>query len=718
MNEVFMKLTLWKFYTASVVFVLFFHGCSTQQAMKGNAYNYIDFDTVHAGQYDTGKMWTFDFPPIDYFRKTYGFTPSKEWFEKARLSALRLPNCTASFVSEDGLVMTNHHCARSALDSVNREGEQLAERGFYAPTLEEERRASSIYIDQLLVMEDVTAEVQRAFESGSTDNAKIANRLTRIQEIQKQYTEKYKTIAPRDSMIFKVVSFYNGGRFSVYGYMRYTDVRLVYAPEDAMAFFGGDPDNFTYPRYDFDCAFFRVYDNGKPLKTVNFFRFSQDGAMDGDAVFVIGNPGTTNRLKTIAQLEFLRDYEYPTRIEMYERVGTIYSAYVEKHPEEKLKYLNTIFGIENSRKAVNGYLSGLRDPMLMARKIDFEKKFKETVSNKSDIKTQYGDPWRDIAKYQAELATINPELNALKFRGRFFPKYLSLTADLIDAANSSTGLLSDSAKRKFYPKNIDTEIEKQLLAFRLEIMKRVLKGNIEAFDKLLAGRVPEQAAEQIVLNSFLASKEKTDALLAESSDSILKSTDPLISFIIATRERTREIQRKYDEVNEKLQASVQVLGKAMYEIYGTQIPPDATFTLRIADGTVKVYEYNGTIAPPITTFYGMYDRYYSFGKHDPWKLPERWVNPPVSFKMNTPINFISTNDIIGGNSGSPVINKDLQVVGLIFDGNIESLPGNIIYDDTKNRSVSVHTSGILEGLEQIYKAERIAKELRAGKITQ
>jgi hypothetical protein len=403
---------------------------------------------------------------------------------------------------------------------------------------------------------------------------------------------------------------------------------------------------------------------------------------------------------------------------MYERVGTIYSEYVEKHPEEKLKYLNTIFGIENSRKAVNGYLSGLRDPMLMARKIDFEKKFKEAVSNKSNLKTHYGDPWNEIARYQAELAIITPELSALKFRGRYFPKYLSLTADLVDTANFSTGILSESEKKNFYPINLNIEIEKQLLAFRLEIMKRAFKGKIKAFNKLLAGREPEQAAEQIVLNSFLASKERTDALVAESSDSILKSTDPLISFIIATREHTREIQRKYDKVNEKLQASVQVLGKAMYEIYGTQIPPDATFTLRIADGTVKGYEYNGTMAPPVTTFYGMYDRYYSFGKYDPWKLPERWVNPPSLFKMNTSINFVSTNDIIGGNSGSPVINKDLQVVGLIFDGNIESLPGNIIYDDTKNRSVSVHTSGILEGLEQIYKAERITKELRTGKITQ
>jgi hypothetical protein len=706
------------FYSASIILAIFFQGCSTQQAVKDSAYNYINFDTVHAGQYDTGKMWTFDFPPVEYFTKTYDFTPGKEWFEKARLSALRLPNCTASFVSEDGLVMTNHHCARTALDSVNREGEQLMEHGFYAATLEEERKASGIYVDQLLIIEDVTKEVQQAFESGSTDNAKIANRLARIQEIQEQYIEKYKTIAPQDSMIFKVISFYNGGRFSLYGHKRYTDVRLVYTPEEVLAYFGGDPDNFTYPRYDFDCAFFRVYENDKPLKTANFFRFSQNGAMEGDAVFVIGNPGTTNRLKTVAQLEYLRDTDYPANLNTNEGVNAIYSEYVKNHPEKKQEYQNIIFSTGNSQKAINGYLNGLRDPVFMAKKKDFEKKFKEALLIKADFKTKYGNIWNEIAKYQSELAAITPELNALKLHGRYFSKYLSLSADLIDTAYLSTGVLSESAEKKFFPKNFNVDLEKQLLAFRLKTIRGALQGKNKSFDKLLSGRTPEQAAEQIVLNSLLASKEKTKSFLAQPSNSILTSSDPLITFILTTKERSMEIQRRYNDVNEKLQASVQLLGKAMYETYGTQIPPDATFSLRIADGTVKVYEYNGTIAPPVTTFYGMYDRYYSFGKQNPWKLPERWINPPASFKINTPINFISTNDIIGGNSGSPLINKDLQVVGLAFDGNIESLSGNFIFDNSKNRTVSVHTSGILEILEQIYKADRIVKELRLGRIAQ
>ena len=713
-----MKHFLLKYSFVSVIVILLLTGCSTQQATRSDMSRYIDLEKVQAGQFDTGKMWTFDFPPIDYFAKTYNFTPSKKWFDKARLSALRLPNCTASFVSEDGLVMTNHHCARSALDSVNREGERLAEVGFYAATLNDERKASNIFIDQLLVMEDVTKEVQKAFDSGTTDNTKVANRMAKMQEIQKRYLAKYKTSAPQDSMVFSVVSFYNGGRYSLYGYKRYTDVRLVYAPEDIMAFFGGDPDNFTYPRYDFDCAFFRVYDNGKPLKTANFFRFSQDGAQEGDAVFVIGNPGRTNRLKTVAQLEYLRDVVYPSSIETYEKVGKIYSSYIAAHPEAKLKYLNTIFGLENSRKAITGYLNGLQDPVLMAKKKDFEKKFQKAMLDKPELTKKYGDPWSDIAQYQSELTALYAKFDALRFRGRIFPRYLSLAADLVNAANQSKDSFADSTRTKFYPSHLTPEVEKRLLAFRLSVMERALAGKDEPFDKLMAGRTPEKAAEDLSANSVVASKEKTQALLAGTPEAVLKSSDPLIAFVVAEQMRAKEIQKRYNDINEKLQAGEQMLGNAMYEVYGTQIPPDATFTLRIADGIVKGYEYNGTIAPPITTFYGLYDRYYSFGMKDPWKLSERWVNPPATFKMNTPMNFVSTNDIIGGNSGSPVININLQIVGLIFDGNMESLPGDFIFDDTSNRSVAVHSSGLLEGLEQIYKVERIAKELRAGKIVQ
>ena len=471
-----------------------------------------------------------------------------------------------------------------------------------------------------------------------------------------------------------------------------------------------------------------MYDNGKPLKTENFFRFSANGAQDGDAVFVIGNPGRTSRLLTIAQLEYLRDYAYPAAINEYEKVEKIYSSYVEKHPDAKLKYMSMIFGLANSRKAITGYVDGLRDPVLMAKKKDFENTFKAAVEAKPELNEKYGNPWSDIAKYQEELNSLYFEASAFSTRSRNRSQCYTLTNDLVELANALKlpadqrsakfqGALLDTAKIKLYPHDIVAELDQQLLAFQLGVMKKALAGKNEAFNQLLGTKTPEQAAQEIVATTIFSSKEKIDAMLAKSPDEILASNDPLIKFLAATRDHALTVRKHMSEIQEKLGARVQKLGEAMYAIYGTNIPPDATFTLRIADGVVKGYEYNGTIAPSVTTFYGLYDRYYSFGMKDPWKLAERWVNPPSTFKMNTPMNFVSTNDIIGGNSGSPVINKELQVIGLIFDGNMESLPGDVIFDDTKNRSVAVHSSGILEGLEQIYKADRISKELRNGKIT-
>ncbi len=698
--------------------MLFFVACSSQKTIRSDTAGSADLAAVHAGPFDTGKMWTFDFPPTTYFAETYGFHPSKEWFDKARLAALRLSNCSASFVSEDGLVMTNHHCARTAIEKVLRPGEQLFETGFYAATLGEERRVDSMYVDQLVLMVDVTAEVQSAFETGTTDGEKIANRAKAIVEVQRRYVQEYKKSAPQDSMIFSVVSFYNGGRYSLYGYKRYTDIRLVFAPEEALAFFGGDPDNFTYPRYDFDCSFFRVYEHGKPMKTRDFFRFSPDGAKEGKAVFVIGNPARTSRLLTVAQLEFLRDDVYPGTVRTYDSLGAIYAAFVERHPESKLKYMNTIYRFENSRKAFTGSLDGLRDPVIIARKKDFERSFKNAVFNTPALEAKYGDPWSDIAKYQKAIAAHYPEFAALNFRARYQSRYLLLAADCADIANEPDGTAPDSANAKLYPADFQPELEKSLLAFRLDMMSDAFQGKNEAFNKLLNGRTPGQTAADLAQNSVLSSKEKTLALLCGKPEDILKTNDPLIAFMLAIRPYSRELREESVELNRKLQARAQVLGQAMYEVYGTRIPPDATFTLRIADGFVKGYEYNGTIAPPVTTFYGLYDRYYSFGEKYPWALSDRWVHPQAAFKMSTPMNFVSTNDIIGGNSGSPLVDENLQVVGLAFDGNIESLPGDIIFDDTKNRTVSVHSAGLLEGLQHIYGADRLVNELRSGKIAQ
>ena len=718
-----MKRTLFKILSLSLILSLFVAGgCSTQQqTVMPQSSTFFNVDTVKAGLFDTGKMWTFDYPPTEYFKQAYNFAPSSDWYENARLGALRLPGCTASFVSEDGLVFTNHHCARGALDAVNREGENLPGEGFFAPTLADERKAANMFADQLQLMEDVTAEVVKAFETGKTDEERVANRTAKITEIEKRYKDK-------TGLNCNVVTFYNGGKYSVYGYKRFTDVRLVFAPELATAFFGGDYDNFTYPRYDLDISFFRVYDDdGKPLKTKNFFKWSKNGAQEGEPVFVIGNPGSTSRLLTVARLEFNRDHAYPYILGRLTEMVSIYSAYIAGHPDSKLQYQTQLFGFSNSQKVYVGRVKGLHDRIIMAKKRDFERKFRNSVMSNPSLKAQYEKVWDEIENVQKEKAALFNELQALTFTGLGRPTVLSLANSLIDyaallrlpeadRATRLRGMTLDALKGRLASTTINVELDQAILISHLKFLSAFFGSSNATFNKLTGGMSPEAAAASLMKSTTLTKADNVKDLLNKSADEIEKSSDPFISFVTAFAQRGKTVRDKYSEALSKEQARVQVLGKALFDVYGTSIPPDATFTLRIADGVVKNYEYNGTLAPLYTTFYGLYDRYYSFEKKDPWGIPDRWKNPPSTFDMSTRYNFISTNDIIGGNSGSAVVNKNLEVVGIAFDGNIESLPGDFIFDDTQNRCVSVHSSGILEALEDIYKADRLAAELKAGKI--
>ena len=702
-------------------------GCSSYQATRSSPNLYFNPDTVQAGRFDNGKMWTFDNPPTKYFQEAYGFTPDQGWFDDARLGALRLQGCTASFISEDGLVLTNHHCARNALDKVNKPGEDLPDSGFFAATLSDERKVEGMYADQLVLIKDVTDRVQGAFETAKTDEQKIADRTQEIQKIESEYGDQYKKKAPTDSMVFQVVTFYDGGKYSLYGYKRYTDVRLVFAPQMIIAYFGGDPDNFTYPRYDLDFSLFRVYDNDKPLKADHYFKWSQDGAKEGEPVFVIGNPGRTSRLLTMSQLEFTRDQSYPYIIDLLQGNYDIYSEFVERHPDKKIEYQTRMFGISNSVKAITGYLAGLRDPYLMARKKAFEKDFRAKVAADPSLAGKYASVWNDIAGVQTEKAELFPVVNAYNTMGFGRSQYFSLATRLVQYANNmkmpdSTrpkdyqGAALEGVKSRMFPANFNPELEKMILTFQLKSMQKLLGTTSEPFNNLLGGRTPEEAANYLAGSTLLADSASVAKMLAGPPDDILKSTDPIIQFMLSIQQTSHDLRSKYEKQNAQEDADGQLLGKAIYDVYGSAIPPDATFTLRIADGIVKGYDYNGTTAPPHTTYYGMYNRYYSFGKKYPWWLPGNWQNPPADFDLSTPLDFVSTNDIIGGNSGSPVLNKDLQIVGLIFDGNIESLPGDIIYVDTNNRSVAVHSDAIPAALKYIYHADRLVNEMKSGKI--
>jgi Peptidase S46 len=702
-------------------------GCSSYQATKSSPNLYFNPDTVKAGQFDNGKMWTFDNPPTQYFKEAYDFTPNQEWFDDARLGALRLQGCTASFISEDGLVLTNHHCARNALDKVNKPGEDLPDSGFFAATLGDERKVEGMYADQLVLIKDVTSDVQAAFETGKTNEEKIAARTREISKIQNEYLEQYKKEAPADSMVFQVVTFYAGGKYSLYGYKRYTDVRLVFAPQMIVAYFGGDPDNFTYPRYDLDFSLFRIYNNDKPLKADHYFKWSQDGAKEGEPVFVVGNPGRTSRLLTTSQLEFNRDHSYPYIIDLLKGNYDAYSDYVAQHPDKKTEYQTRMFGISNSIKAITGYLGGLRDPYLMARKKAFENNFKAKVMADPSLSVKYGAVWSDLATVQSEKAKLFPAVNAYNTMGFGRSQYFSLATRLVQYADvmkmpDSTrpkdyqGAALEETKSKFFPAKFDSDLETMILGFQLKSMQNLLGTTSEPFNSLLGGRTPQEAANFLEGSTELGDSVSVVKMLDGNPDDILKSTDPFIQFVVATQKTMSGLRSQYEKLTAQEAADGQQLGRAIYDVYGSTIPPDATFTLRISDGVVKGYDYNGTTAPPHTTFYGMYNRYYSFGKKYPWWLPGNWQTPPADFDLSTPLDFVATNDIIGGNSGSPVLNEKLEIVGLIFDGNIESLPGDVIYVDKYNRSVAVHSDAIPEALKYIYHADRLVNEMKAGKI--
>lgn len=711
-------------FSKQMLIALFLFVSSITSNISAQSYDWLGLDTIKAGKFDNGKMWTFEFPPIDYFKSEYGFQPSQKWFDDVRMAALRFANyCSASFVSEDGLVMTNHHCARQSITQVTKEdeGEDLHTNGFIAEKLEDERPVPGLYVEQLVLIKDVTSEVISEIEKGKDEAERVKFEKEIISKIEKRESEA-------SGLRCQVTALYNGGRYSLYGYKRYNDVRLVFAPEEQLGFFGGDPDNFTYPRYNLDCTFFRVYDeNGKPLKTNHYFKWSKNGPSVGEPVFVVGNPGNTDRLNTVAQLEFMRDVQYPRTVEFLNGLIEIYKQTLKENPEKKLQMQDMLFSLENSQKANSGILKGLRDPILMKRKIDFENNFKSAVKSNPKLNQKYGDLWDKISEIRNELRKIANKNFALSRNRLLTPQYFNIASELIKIANELKkpederdelykGEELENSLKALIPENFDSKFQEKLLEKRIEILVKYLGKDDPIVRNFTNGKLGAEAVKYILGKSIVLDLDKIRKLVNQGGEAILNSDDPFIKFELETAELSKQYQKQVRELLDKEESYNQQLGLALYEVYGTSIPPDATFTLRISDGIVDGFPYNGTVAPPFTTFYGMYDRYYSFNKEYPWSLPERWKNPPADFDLSTPFNFVSTNDIIGGNSGSPVINKNAEIVGLAFDGNIQSLPGSFIFRTEENRTVSVHSQGMVEAIDKVYKLKRLSEELRNGKI--
>lgn len=663
-----------------------------------------------ASDLDNGKMWLFENPPVDYLEATYGFRPSAEWFERARMSALRIPGCSASFVSPNGLVVTNHHCIRGRLPAIQQEGETLLDDGFVAKDLADERRIPGYYADQLLRIEDVTPEVENAEAAVTDDAARGEARAAAIRAIQSRLSADR---AAGDSLVVEVVPLYQGGRYSAYVFRRFIDVRFVTAVELQAGFFGGDGDNYTYPRYALDYSFLRVYGaDGKPMATPWHFTFSDAGVKEGDLVFVIGNPGSTSRQLTVAQLEYLRDVLVAVRSRFLTSRLNAYREFYAADPVtgEKMDLRNVMFGISNSEKAFVGRLEALREPWVIARRADDERKFREAIAANPALQAQFGGLHDQIAAIAAEQRThaanigafegIGTARNSSAFEQRLVQAWTWLQ-------NSAAGGNAEGAQRTkdrlLQSTDYPVALETALWDLRLEDWRRYLSPD-DPLLRLVTG-LPSA--------SVLATAAGTKAAIESGT---LTMDDPGMRLAAELMPRVQAFTAAMAGLGTRLGALQREVGKARFAVYGVGVPPDATFSPRITDGVVRGYEYNGTLAPPYTTLYGMYDRHNAFGDHPDWDLPERFEPPPPGLDLGTPLNFVSTSDTIGGNSGSPAVTRDLALVGLNFDRNIEGLVRDYMYIPERGRNVMVDMRAVKATLDWVYDADRVVLELTTGRL--
>ena len=660
-------------------------------------------------KYDFGKMWTFENPPTQYLKEKYNFDVDQEWFDFVRKSSLRFATwCSASFISPEGLIMTNHHCSRDVVTPLQNEGENFDKNGFYAEKLEDERKSSQVFVEQLINVVDITDEVLKAMNMETTDEAKKTAREAKLKEL----SDYYGGLEDWKGLRIQTVTFYSGGKFSLYGYKRFSDVRLVWVPELDLGFYGGDPDNFTYPRYNLDATFWRAYaEDGKPLNTKShYLKFNKHGAKEGDLVFVVGNPGRTERYRTVSQLEFDRDYRYPfTHRFLKNRNDLMMEEYnaIKDDPKKEMEaqsLLNNIASVANGMKAYGGIVKGLRDPELFGRKVSMENYIRSKSGN-VDYWDKMAAFYKDLNPHGWAVAHLPP--NPRKGNFYMFMSALAQYQDLVTNDGSDVAI-NQTGKRliKMASEATTAKEIKWLNVFLSELEEDVYPGD-NTLIRAFGGRNAADFVKAALKSPYL---DTNQIKLHVENKQPLDTKDALANASVVLQKRLMEAQAIFAKSSaERTDLEAKIANQA-FKVFGTSLPPDASFTLRISDGIMKGYEYNGTIAPTYTTYYGMYDRHYSHQRIFPWSLPERWLNPDPEL-LKTPYNCVSTNDIIGGNSGSPLINKNREAVGLIFDGNIESLPGNFIFDEQYNRTVSVHSAGIYAALKHIYKAKRILDEL-------
>jgi hypothetical protein len=668
-------------------------------------------------------FWPFNRIPKAAIKQALGVDLSDQWIQRVQQASVRFPSGSGSFVSPDGLVLTNHHVSLDLLHKLSTPEKDYASKGFVAADRGQEIKLADLELMTLEKIEDVTAKVNTAVKAAMSSAETLAARRAAIAAIEKDAQDK-------TGLEAEMVTLYQGGQYHLYLYKKFTDVRLVFAPEFDAAFYGGDPDNFTFPRYCLDMTIWRVYENGKPYRAPSHLPWSTAGLKDGDAVFTSGHPGATQRLNTVAHLEFLRDNALPLSIDAFSMIRDSLDAYTKLGTEQARQANDDLFGIENSLKSWKGQIGGLRDVATMNKKRADEKALRDRVNANAELKAKYGDAWDRVATARGALPPYNHERVVFEQGLGFYTSYFTLARTLVrwteESAKPNGPRLPEysEARRAVIERQLASEspihagAEQAKLEASLAVMLKMVGADHALAKKVLGGKTPKARAVELVAGTKMGDAAARKALLAGGKAAVAASRDPFIELARLVDGRARELRARYD--NEVLAVERDAYAKIAQSVFATQgnsAYPDGTFTLRLSYGQVKGYIENGKPVAPFTEFRGLYVRGDEHKQKPPYKIVDSWMKARSAVKPTTPYNFVSTNDIVGGNSGSPVINVKGELVGLIFDGNIQSLPGYFVYDAAVNRAVSVDARGMLEALRVVYKATAVANELAGVPVT-
>ena len=669
-------------------------------------------------------MWTFDNLPVKKMQAKYSFAPDAKWLEHVRLAAIHFGGGSGSFISKDGLVLTNHHVGRGAVQRLSSKEHDYIKDGFVALTRDQELKVPGLTLRTLMAMENVTERVAKAVKPGTPEKEAAKHRKAALDALEGELEQK-------TGLVFEQVTLYQGGETWLYGYKVHRDVRLVMAPEGQVASFGGDPDNFTYPRHNLDFSMFRIYENGKPYHPEHFLRWSREGLKAGDLTFVIGHPGSTARLQTLAQMHYDRDFSLPLRIQAAERSRAILKEYAQRSPEHERQVKTMIYGVENGLKATKGYASGFKNPEAMAVIAKAEAELKAKVMQEPALSAEAGQSWARIEQAMKTQEGLSKEATILGSRGSAtLGQALSLVR-LVEQERKpnqerlpeySEGSIQSLKNRLVGPGGpregaFNPELELLQLTRGLEEALATLGAQHPFVMAVLGNQAPAEVAAAALAATRMQDPAARKLLLEGGKRAVDASQDPMVVLARKIEPMLLELRKQQDGIKAILDEHGARIAKARFAVYGKAMYPDATSSLRLTYGPVATYPANGTLIQPFTTFGGMYDRHVGWGGNEAkaengaWALPQRWLDRKGSLNLDTPFCFSHAVDIIGGNSGSPVINTKGELVGLIFDGNIEMLPGRYFYDGTTNRGISVDARAILEAIVKIYDAQPIADEI-------